>query len=109
MVKKSYHLKLKIYRVAVSTYDPPRQEILGVSHYELVLTNLYIHRRITLAVIVTSIQPKPIIEERSFSILHLSPCVKYPIHAHRNRSDRVMIYLRIVRIANMGLFYFGDI
>ena len=71
MVKK-VTIKLKIYRVAISTYGPPRQEILGVSHYELVLTNLYIHRRITLAVIVTSIQPKPIIEERSFSILHLN-------------------------------------
>lgn len=95
MVKK-VTIKLKIYRVAVSTHSPPRQEILGVYHYELVLTNLYIHRKITLPAIVSAIHVNPTIDARSFSTFQLSPLEKYPKHAIMIRLDMVSMYLIIV-------------
>ena len=104
MVKK-VTIKLKICRVAVSTYGPPRQEILGVSHYELVLTNLYIHRRITLPAIVSAIHVNPTIDARSFSTLQLSPLEKYPKHAIMIRLDIVIMYLSVVRMIFMGVFF----
>ena len=82
-----------------------REEKLLVFAHKLVLSNIYIHTKTTLAAIVISIHINPMIDGLSSSFDHFNPCAKYPTHTNNAMSDIVRITRRAFMIALVSSWF----